>query len=109
MEMFQSIRQCYKGLGIKDILASNITEFQKGPESLNHLTRDMPFNCRNIDLHMFNTATKGVDSAKITFMRALELSPVHCLNLRPSGNLRKPAKGAAAAILDNKIINTTAD
>ena len=42
-------------------------------------------------------------------MRALESSPVHCLNLWPSGNLRKPAKGAAAAILDNKIINTTAD
>ena len=41
---------------------------------------------------------------KYTFIRALESFPVHCLNPRPSGKRRKPAKGAAAAILDNEII-----
>ena len=34
-----------------------------------------------------------------TFINAFESSPVHCLKPRPSGNLRRPANGGAAAIL----------
>jgi hypothetical protein len=36
---------------------------------------------------------------KQTFINAFELSPVHCLKFRPSGNRRRPTKGGAIAIL----------
>jgi len=36
----------------------------------------------------------------ITFIRALESSPVHCLKPLPSGKRRRPANGGAIAILD---------
>jgi hypothetical protein len=35
----------------------------------------------------------------LTFIRAFESLPVHCLNSRPSGNHRSLRKGRAAAIL----------
>ena len=40
-----------------------------------------------------------------TFISALESSPVHCLNPRPSGKRRIPAKGGTAAILTTQISN----
>ena len=36
---------------------------------------------------------------KLTFIRAFESSPVHCLYPRPSGKRRSPGNGGAAAIL----------
>jgi hypothetical protein len=36
----------------------------------------------------------------VTFIRALESSPVHCLKFLPSGNLRRPANGGVIAMLD---------
>jgi len=35
----------------------------------------------------------------VTFIKARESLPVHCLNPRPWGNLRSPAKGGTHAIL----------
>jgi hypothetical protein len=40
-----------------------------------------------------------------TFIRAFESSPVHCLKPRPSGNLRRPANGGAAAMLKKNYEN----
>jgi hypothetical protein len=34
-----------------------------------------------------------------TFIKALESSPVHCLNPRPVGNRRNPENGATTAML----------
>jgi len=48
-----------------DISANNVTELHKGSERLYHFTRDMPFNCWDIDLHMFNIITKMMDEVKI--------------------------------------------
>lgn len=38
-----------------------------------------------------------------TFINAFESSPVHCLNLRPSGNRRSPGKGGTMAMLNSAI------
>ena len=40
-------------------------------------------------------------------MRALESSPVHCLNPQPSGNHCKLVKGVVAEIQDKKQFNIT--
>jgi hypothetical protein len=48
-----------------DISASNVTELHKGPESLYHLARDMPFDCWDIDLHMINMIAKTTDGVRI--------------------------------------------
>ena len=40
-----------------------------------------------------------VDLVEQTFISALESSPVHCLNPRPSGNRRSPGNKGTAAIL----------
>ena len=39
----------------------------------------------------------------LTFINALESSPVHCLKPRPSGKRRKPGKWGAAAMLNMRI------
>ena len=42
----------------------------------------------------------------LTFISALESSPIHCLNPRPWGKRRSPEKGGTAAILITQIVST---
>ncbi len=39
---------------------------------------------------------------QITFIRAFESSPVHCLKPLPSGKRRRPANGGTTAILNEE-------
>ena len=97
--MRECIFKCCKGLHVNYVLSSYITKFEKGADCLNHLWRNIAFNCRQPDLD--KQSLVGINDRKIlhTFISALELSLVHCLNPQPSGNRRKPAKGATSAIL----------
>lgn len=50
------------------------------------------------------THTAGSQSNGLTFISALESSPVHCLKPRPWGNRRRPANGGASAILFRALV-----
>jgi len=80
-------------------MAEKVAKVQKCTESLDHLQQNVASYCRKIDL--FNRAVRGqnVQYHLLTFMRAFESSPVHCLNPRPSGKCRRPGKDGDAAIL----------
>jgi hypothetical protein len=65
----------------------------------------MAFDSRQIDLHKYTLAViiDYLICYKLTFMRAFESSPVHCLKPLPSGNRRSPTKGGARAMLESSI------
>jgi len=60
----------------------------------------MPYDRRKVDLEDFmsDNVHNNYDM-HMTFINAFESSPVHCLKLRPSGNLRRPGKAGTDAIL----------
>ena len=59
----------------------------------------MSLDCGKEDLYAFHERYHTQVKGPSTFINAFESSPVHCLNLRPCLNRRKPANGGANAIL----------
>jgi len=94
-QVIYSIEHIFIDAGMVD----KVAKVQKCTESLDHLWRNVASYCRKIDL--FDRAVRGqnVQYCLLTFMRAIESSPVHCLNPWPSGKHCRPGKDGDAAIL----------
>ena len=101
MEAFYSHINCIQGYFVKDRMPDQVTEIQKCAERM-HYTRG---NMASYGWQIYLTVEKSHEPHPewkcdlLTFISALELSPVHCLNPWPSGNRHSAGKDGTAAIL----------
>lgn len=105
VESRESLPKIGKHTLINDRATNYIAEVQESGHCANNPRRKMTINGRQIDLKKPNnwhsTNSKGSRFYATTFINAFVSFPVHCLNLRPSLNLRTPWKGGATEILSN--------
>lgn len=79
--------------------ACKVGEVEECADALNHLVRNIPDECRKIDLKAYELGKRHKYNYGRTFMSAFESFPVHCLKFLPCGKRRRPGNAGAAAML----------
>ena len=80
-------------------LPHNITKVKECGECFRDIGWHDSFEGGQIDLHYVSTVTYVRKCRSFTFIKALELLPVHCWKQRPCLNRRRPGNGGASEIL----------
>ena len=101
MEAFYSCVDCIQGYFVKDRTLDQVTEIQKCAECMHHTRGNMASYGWQIYLTVEKSHEPHPEWKRdlLTFISALESSPVHCLNPWPSGNHCSAGKDGTAAIL----------
>jgi hypothetical protein len=83
MKVHKGVLQFLNTIGIKNIAAGYITEFEEGVHSVHHVNDNwyQAINCWKINLDCRWTSVKCITNEREvdTFINAFESSPVHCL------------------------------
>jgi hypothetical protein len=104
----KGLLEIFKIVGGESIATGDVTKVQKGREALDHLTWHMAGDSSKIDLKSMIDQIGHITTTndeEVTFMSALESSPVHWAKSRPSGKRRSPGKGGTAEILELPALN----
>ena len=81
-----------------DMMMDNIAKFEKSMQHAHHLRGHKILDCQNIYLETMFVLV-DVTTSMLTFIRAFESLPVHCLKSHPWRKQWSPVNGVTAAIL----------